>query len=86
MHVDFGVGDETAHKDVGFLDFHKICAIGPADSFFLNLVSEPVVFFLEGQVSDLFRSEGEELFVIDFHDGLFFPFEFGFFWVLGDLR
>lgn len=64
MHVYFGVCNETAHKNIGFLDFHEISTIGPADSLFLDLVSKPMIFLLERQVSNLFWGEGDNFFVI----------------------
>jgi hypothetical protein len=57
VHVNLGVGHKAAHQDIGFLDFHEISAIGPADSFLFDLVPEPIIFLLERQVSDLFRTE-----------------------------
>ena len=52
VHIDFGIFDETAHEYIGPLNFHKISAIGPAYSFLFDLISEPVIFLLEGQVFD----------------------------------
>jgi len=85
VHVDLGVGDEAAHKDVCLFDFHEIGSVSPADSLLLDLIPEPVVFLLEGQVSELLWTQANYLLVVNVHYGLLLPFELRFFDILGNL-
>ena len=53
VHVDFLVFDETGHQHVRSLQFHKISAFLPVDALPFQFVTEPSLFLLEAELSDV---------------------------------